>query len=69
MSQTDDIYLHLYSHGSITAYQSLRLYGCMRLAARIRELRKEGHHIITLMIEDKGKRYAKYIFEKDNSIS
>ena len=32
-------------HGSITPMEALRDIGCMRLAARVHELREEGHMI------------------------
>ena len=41
MSQKDKIRKHLLSGQSITAGEALLVYGCFRLAARIRELREE----------------------------
>ena len=43
-TQAQQIEKHLLSGKSITALDALNLYGCMRLAARIAEL-KESHEI------------------------
>jgi hypothetical protein len=40
--QTDKILRHMLLHGSITPIDALQSYGCMRLAARIADLRKDG---------------------------
>jgi hypothetical protein len=45
---------------SITPMQALQKWGCMRLGARINDLRNEGWEIITQIVEKDGKRYAKY---------
>jgi len=44
----------------ITPLEALRKWGCMRLAARIAELRKEGMDIRTTPITRNGKTYAQY---------
>ena len=44
----------------ITALQALNLFGCFRLAARIDELRHQGHSIDTAMVDVGGKRVARY---------
>lgn len=60
MSQTDQILAHL-QREPITPLQALRLYGCLRLGARILDLRSEGYAISTDMIEVSGrKRVARY---------
>lgn len=46
-------------HG-ITQLQALEKWGCMRLSARINELRKNGINILTTLIQRDGKTYAKY---------
>lgn len=63
MSQNNDIYQYMYTQGSITPLEALHKLGCFRLASRITELRQKGIHIKTIMIEDNGKKYAKYILE------
>ena len=60
MSQTNEIMFHLRNYGSITPLEALDLYGCMRLAARVNDLRKRGHEIRTDTVERDGKRWAKY---------
>lgn len=52
---------HMREHKSITALEALNEYRCFRLAARINDLRKLGHNIITEMVETEyGKRVAEY---------
>jgi len=58
-SQKEHIRDHLERYGSITPLTALREYGCMRLGARILELRREGLDIRTVT-PDEGKRYAIY---------
>ena len=60
MSQSDAILRHLRIHGSITPLEALNLYGSMRLAARVGELRSEGYPIRTVLVEKNGKRWARY---------
>jgi hypothetical protein len=45
---------------SITALQALEKWGCMRLAARIENLRKAGMEIKTKTIHKNGKSFAQY---------
>jgi hypothetical protein len=45
---------------SITPFQALQWWGCMRLGARIYDLRNDGMNIITEIVEKNGKQYAKY---------
>lgn len=61
MTQNQMIISHLKQHGSITPLEALRKMDCMRLAARIEELRNMGHDIKTVMIKNKNKRFARYI--------
>jgi hypothetical protein len=59
-SQNDAI-LHALKFGrKLTPMAALRLFGCFRLAARIYELRKQGHLIIADSIEVNGKRFRCY---------
>lgn len=67
MSQGQQIFTHLKRHGSITPLQALDRYGCMRLAARIGELRERGHKIETNMIERNGSRFAQYRYYAKSS--
>ena len=64
MSQTADI-LETLRRGPITPLEALRDHGCLRLAARIEELRSEGHVIITEMIKHNGKKFGQYVLIKE----
>ena len=44
----------------ITPLEALNKWGCMRLAARIAELRKDGMDIRTTSVTRNGKTYAQY---------
>ena len=48
----------------ITSLQALEKGGCMRLAARIEELRKSGFPIVTEMAKQNGKAFARYRMAK-----
>jgi hypothetical protein len=39
---------------------ALKHFGCLRLAARIADLREKGHNITTEMVTIRGKRVAVY---------
>ncbi|MBQ8885010.1 MAG: helix-turn-helix domain-containing protein [Clostridia bacterium] len=41
-TQTERIMKHLREHGTITAYEAMREYGIMQLAARLCELERAG---------------------------
>jgi hypothetical protein len=58
--------------GSITPIDALNDLGCMRLATRIFELKKEGNMIKTLTefrtnMSGETKHYARYVLIKDES--
>ena len=59
-SQEKQILNYLQSGKSITQLEALNMFDCMRLSARIYRLKKRGHNIKTEMIEENGKRFAKY---------
>lgn len=59
-SQQQRIKKHLNSGRAITPMEALRMYGCMRLAAHIFDLRLEGMPIETIRVNRAGKRYARY---------
>lgn len=61
MSQATDILAHMKKGRAITPLEALDLFGCFRLAARVRDLRDEGHSIHTEEVElPNGKRIARY---------
>ena len=59
MSQSTQI-LDMLKRGPVTALDALQQAGCFRLAARIADLRQQGHHIETETIEVNGKHIAQY---------
>lgn len=50
-------YIRLY--GSISPLEALQAFGCLRLPARVSDLRKAGHDIKTTIADGK-KKYAIY---------
>ena len=63
-NQKYQILNHLKSK-TITPLEALDLFGCMRLASRINELRYEGYNIQTQMKSDGEKRWAVYSLIQD----
>lgn len=61
MKQTEQIKRHLLRHNSITPLEALRKFRCMRLAARIRELREDGFSVLTCRVKRGHANYAKYV--------
>ena len=65
MTQSQRILRHLEDYGSITQMDAIRDYGIMRLASRVNDLRREGHPIITEVVEGRNRygektRWARY---------
>ena len=48
----------------ITPLQALEKWGCMRLSARIKELRDAGFPIVTEVAKQNGKKFARYRMAK-----
>lgn len=68
-SQTQNarILRHLQQGGSITSLESLEMFGCLRLSARIKDLRDRGHDIQSKTITlSNGKRVSQYFMEDRN---
>lgn len=64
-SQNKQIKAWLESGKSITPLDALNIFGSFRLGARIFDLKNDyGMDIKTEMIEENGKRYAKYSLVK-----
>ena len=63
--QTAMIRTHLEQGRTITPQDALRLYGSMRLAARVNELRKSGMAIQTKIINSGSRRFAQYSLIKN----
>ena len=68
MTQCQEILNHLRNSGPITGADAYRLYGCMRLPARVSDLRDEGWPIkrrMVVVVNRKGERVhcAEYYME------
>ena len=59
-SQEDLILEYLKTGKSITPLEALRFFGCLRLGARIWDLRHKGYRIEEADVKDGRKRYARY---------
>lgn len=59
-TQREMILRYMQDVGSITPHEALREFGCMRLGARIWDLRKRGYRVIRTM-EARKNRYGKTI--------
>jgi len=60
-NQSAKILSALQTGRSITALEALHEFGCLRLAARIKDLRRSGHPIRSKMVHtNEGKRIAVY---------
>ena len=59
-SQNKQILNHLESGKSITPIDALNLFGCLRLGARIHDLKSAGYDIKTEIRTVNGKRFAEY---------
>lgn len=60
-SQNSRIAEHLHKGLSITSLEALNLFGCMRLASRIHDLRARGENIIVEKVKlANGKSVAQY---------
>lgn len=70
MKQTERILKYMHDFGSITQLEAIRDIGCMRLAARIDDLEREGHVIRRDTETSKNRygentRYARYRLVED----
>ena len=61
MSQKDQILQYMRTGEAITPLQALGAFGCLRLAARVDELRRAGHGIqVEKVTLNSGKQVAQY---------
>lgn len=63
-SQNEQILTYLSKGKGITPIQALNKFGCFRLAARISDLREQGHKIKTETMTQNGKSFASYRLSK-----
>lgn len=64
-TQREKILQYIEENGSITPLDALREFGCMRLASRVSELKRDGYPISVKMETSKNRngepvRYARY---------
>ena len=60
-TQCNRILAHMQKGLSITSLEALQMYGCMRLASRISDLRKRGENIVVDRVKTaNGKSVAQY---------
>lgn len=69
MTQTQRILKHLETVGSITPREALDLFGCMRIGARIWDLKRAGYPIMKTMECRKNRNgervtYARYTLKE-----
>jgi hypothetical protein len=67
MTHNDLILQHLEQGRTITAIEALVLFGCFRLAARIKELRDAGHNIVTYRGRPGSRAIASYRLYEDHA--
>jgi|Laugresu1bdmlbsd_1035121.scaffolds.fasta_scaffold49611_4 hypothetical protein len=60
MTQNETIRAALLAGRAITPLEALHEFGCLRLAARIRDLRQTGMDIECKNVIRNGKRFARY---------
>ena len=64
MTQTQRILIYLKTGKSLTPLEALNKFGCFRLAARIADLRRDGHTIWTKYVQKDKKIFAAYKLSK-----
>jgi len=71
MSQAQSILNYLQQGNSLTALEALELFKCMRLGARIWDLKQQGYVIGEELIHDErnNKRYSRYWISQDKQLS
>lgn len=65
MNQKSMILRYMADNGSITPVDAMREFGCMRLAARIADIKADGYEIVKAMENSTNRygdavRYARY---------
>lgn len=65
MTQNERVLQYMKDYGSITQLDALREFGCMRLASRISDLKRQGYNITSSMESGKNRydekiSYARY---------
>lgn len=55
MTQCDMILRYMQDTGSITPWEAMREFGCMRLGARIYDLRRRGVEVTRELVTDRNR--------------
>lgn len=68
-SQKNEILDYLQTHSGITSKEAIEKFGCLRLAARISDLREDGHKILSARVtvpdhHGKTTQVARYSLER-----
>ena len=63
-TQSEQILTYLSKGKGLTPIDALNKFGCFRLAARISDLRTQGHTIWTETVTKNGKTFAAYKMTK-----
>lgn len=72
MTQCEKIMSYMQEYGGITQLDALREFGCMRLASRISDLRRDGMRIKSEMVKAKNRygepiSFARYTLEDEKN--
>jgi len=68
-AQSKAILAHLQQGNTLTCIEALNNFGCFRLPARILDLKKKGHNIVSKMIKlPNDKRIARYSLGVNNEV-
>lgn len=60
LTQNELVLKYMETGNGITHMDALTLFGCARLAARIDDLKKMGHNIISEDVKRNGKTFSRY---------
>lgn len=69
MSQNKRILQYLLKGRSLTPLQALKKFGCLRLAARINDLRDLGYKIESEIVYSEKKHFSKYKIQNNGTVN
>ncbi|MBQ6765324.1 MAG: hypothetical protein IJP45_09115 [Paludibacteraceae bacterium] len=64
MNQNEKILVWMKRNGSITPWEALEYIGCMRLSARIADLKALGHNIGSEQVKHANRHYSRYFIKE-----
>ena len=64
MSQAIQVLNYLKAGNRLTSLEAVKLFGTLRLAARILDLRDKGHQIESVTVDRQGKKVAQYFIRR-----